>query len=69
MVNQDHQGISLLPIKPQQQNLVHFVDEISANQIDYMLKRNEVDLAFLGIIQLVKEESEGMDAPEESTTT
>ena len=34
-----------------------------------MLKRNEVDQALLGIIQLVKEESEGMDAPEESMTT
>ena len=33
-----------------------------------MLERNEVERAFLGIIQLVKEESEGMDAPEESMT-
>ena len=33
-----------------------------------MLKRNEVDRAFLGIIRLVNEESEGMDALEKSTT-
>ena len=34
-----------------------------------MLKRKEVERAFLGIIRLVKEDSEGMEAPEESTTT
>ena len=34
-----------------------------------MLKRKEVKRAFLRIIQLVEEESKGMDAPEESTTT
>ena len=34
-----------------------------------MLKRNEVEWAFLGIIWLVKEKSEGMDTPEESTIT
>ena len=34
-----------------------------------MLKRKEVDCAFLGIIRLVKEDSEGMDALEESMTT
>ena len=34
-----------------------------------MLKRNQVERAFLGIIRLLKEKSEGMDAPEESTTT
>ena len=34
-----------------------------------MLKRKEVERAFLGIIRLVEEESKGMDAPEESTTT
>ena len=34
-----------------------------------MLKGKEVERAFLGMIRLVKEESEGMDAPEESTTT
>ena len=33
-----------------------------------MLKRKQVERAFLGIIRLVKEESEGMDASEESTT-
>ena len=40
----------------------------SANQINQMLKRKEVERAFLGIIRLVKEETEGMDAPKESTT-
>ena len=34
-----------------------------------MLKRKEVERAFLGIIRLVKEESDGMDALEESATT
>ena len=34
-----------------------------------MVLKNEVDRAFLGIIRLVKEESEGMDAPEDSTAT
>ena len=34
-----------------------------------MPKRKEVERAFLGIIQLVKEDSEGMEAPEESMTT
>ena len=34
-----------------------------------MLKRNEVERAFLGITRLVKEESEGIDALEESMTT
>ena len=33
-----------------------------------MLKKNEVDRSFLGIIRLVKEESKGMDALEESMT-
>ena len=34
-----------------------------------MLKRKEVERAFLGIIQLVKEDPEGMETLEESTTT
>ena len=34
-----------------------------------MLKRNEAEGAFLTIIRLVKEEAEGMDAPEQSWTT
>ena len=33
-----------------------------------MLKRKEAERAFLGIIQLVKEDPEGMETPEESTT-
>ena len=68
VMNQDHQWISLPLAKPRHSNLVHLANEINANQIDHMFKRNEVDRAFLGIIRLVKEESEGMDAPEESTT-
>ena len=34
-----------------------------------MLKRKEVERAFLGVIRLVEGESKGMDAPEESMTT
>ena len=34
-----------------------------------MLKKEEVERAFLGIIQLVKEDTEGMEAPEESMPT
>ena len=69
MVNKDHQWISLPLAKPWQSNPIHLANEISANQINHMLKRKEVKRAFLGIIRLVKEESEDMDAPEESTTT
>ena len=45
---------------------VHIADEISASQIDHMLKRNEMDRDFLGIIQLVNEESEGLDVQDKS---
>ena len=34
-----------------------------------MLKKEEVERAFLGIIQLVEEDSEGMEAPDEFRTT
>ena len=34
-----------------------------------MLKRKEVERAFMEIIRLVQQESKGMDAPKESTTT
>ena len=34
-----------------------------------MLKRKEVQQAFLGVIRLVKEDPEGMETPEESMTT
>ena len=69
VVNKDHQRISLPLAKPRQSNSVHLAKEISANQIDQMLKRNAVHRAFLGIIRLVKEESEGMATSKESTTT
>ena len=69
VVNKDHQWISSPLAKPLQSNLVHLASEISASQANQMLKRKEVERAFLGIIRLVKEESKGMDAPEESTTT
>ena len=49
--------------------LVHLANEISVTQIDCMLKQNQVERAFLGIILLFKEESEGMRALEESTPT
>ena len=68
-MNKDHQWISLPLVKPWESNPDHLPNEISTNQINHMLKKNEVERAFLGIIRLVKEESEGMDAPEESTTT
>ena len=69
VVNKDHQWISLPLAKPLQSNPVHLVNKISANQANQMLKRKEVERAFLGIIRLVQEESKGMDAPEECTTT
>ena len=69
VVNKDHQWISLPLPKPLQSNPVHLANEISASQANQMLKRKEVERAFLGIIRLVEEESKGMDAPEESTTT
>ena len=68
LVNKDYQWILVPLAKPQQQNPVHFAKEINANQIDHVLKRNEVDQDFLGIIWLVKEEVKGMDALEKSTT-
>ena len=68
VVNKDHQWISLPLAKPRQSNPVHLANEISANWVDHMLKINVVDRAFLGIIRLVKEESEEMDAPKEATT-
>ena len=69
VVNKDHQWISLPLAKPLQANLVHLANEISANQANQMLKRKEVERAFLGIIRLVEKESKGMDAPEESMPT
>ena len=68
VVNKDHQWISLPLAKPLQSNPIHLANEISASQANQMLKRKEVERAFLGIIQLVEEESKGLDAPEESTT-
>ena len=61
--------ISLPLTKSQQQNPIHLATEISTTQLDKMLKRKEVGRAFQGIIRLVKEDSEGMEAPEESMTT
>ena len=69
VMNKDHQWISLPLAKPLQSNPVHLAHEISASQANQMLKRKEVERAFLGIIRLVEEESKRMDAPEESTTT
>ena len=61
--------ISLPLAKSQQQDLVHRAAKISATQLDKMLKRKEVERAFLGIIQLVKEDPKGMETLEESMTT
>ena len=65
VVDKDHQRISLPLAKPQQSNLVHLASEISANQVNQMLKRKEVERAFIGVIRLVKEESKGIDVPKE----
>ena len=61
--------ISLPLAKSQQLNPAHLAAEISATRLDKMLKRKEVDCAFLGIIRLVKEDSEGIETLEESMTT
>ena len=61
--------MSLPLTKPQQQDPTHVAYEISATQLDGILRKKEVEWAFLGIIELVKEESEGMKPPEESMTT
>ena len=50
VVNKDHQWISLPLAKPLQSNPVHLANEISASQANQMLKRKEVERAFLGII-------------------
>ena len=63
VVNKDHHWVSFPLAKPLQTNPVHLANEISASQANQMLKRKAVERAFLGIIRLVKEESEGMDAP------
>ena len=49
-VNKDHHCISLPLAKPLQSNPVHLANKISANQANQMLKRKEVERAFLGII-------------------
>ena len=62
------QWISLPLSKSQQRNLVHLASKVSVTQLDKMLKKDTVELAFLGIIRLVKEGSEGMETLEESMT-
>ena len=69
VVNKDRQWISLPLTKPLQSNPVHLANKISVSQANQMLKRKEVERAFLGIIRLVEEQLKGMDAPKESTTT
>ena len=54
VVNKDHRWISLPLAKPLQSNPVHIANESSASQANQMLKRKEVERAFLGIIRLVK---------------
>ena len=53
---QGYRWISLPLAKPVQSNPVHLANEISASQANQMLKRKEVERAFLGIIRLVEEE-------------
>ena len=69
VVNKDPHWISLPLAKPLQTNPVHLANEISASQANQMLKRKEMERAFLGITRLVQEESEGMNAIGESMTT
>ena len=69
VVQKNHQWISLPLAKFMYQNPVHLANEISASQVNQMLKGKEGERAFLGIIHLAKEESEGMDVLEESMTT
>ena len=64
VVNKDHHWISVPLAKPLKTNPVHLANEISASQANQMLKRKEVERAFLGIIRLVEKESKGMDALE-----
>ena len=61
--------ISLPLTKAQQTYPVYLATEISATRLDKMLKRKEVERAFLGIIRLVKEDRDGMETPKESMTT
>ena len=68
VMKKDQEWISLPLAKSQQQDPVHLATEISATRLDKMLKRKEVERAFLGIIQLVKEESEEMKTPAGSMT-
>ena len=69
VMKKGQEWISLPLAKSQQQDPVHLATEISATRLDKMLKRKEVERAFLGIIRLAKEDPEGMETPEESTTT
>ena len=43
VIHKDHQWILFPLAKPQQQTPVHLANEISANQMDHMLKWNKVD--------------------------
>ena len=45
VVQQDHQWILLPLAKPKLQNPVHLANEISATQVDHMLRRNRVERA------------------------
>ena len=70
MVMKKRQNWISLPLaKSWQQSPIHLAHKIRATQLDRMLKKDEVERAFLGIIRLVKEDSEGMETPEESMGT
>ena len=49
VVNKEHQWISLPLAKPLQSNPVHLASEISASQVNHMLKKKEVERAFQGL--------------------
>ena len=50
VIKRGQEWISLPLAKSQQQGPIHLATEISATQLDKMLKRKEVERAFLGII-------------------
>ena len=68
VIKKGQDWISLPLVKSQQQDPVSLATKISATWLDKMLKKKEVEHAFLGIIRLVKEDPKGMETPEKSMT-
>ena len=58
MVVQQGQDWHSLPLARQDEDtLAHMVDMIGAKQMSWLLKRKQVDNAFLGFVWMVKEEN------------